>query len=343
MKIGLTYDLRSEYLAMGYSKEETAELDKEETIAGIEHALQFLGYKTERIGHVQQLMQRLLKGEKWDLVFNICEGIYGSGRESLVPALLDAFRIPYTFSPPATLALSLDKAACKRVVRDAGIPTPDFCLIRSAEDLDQPKPGFPLFVKPVSEGTGKGINESSMVKEEEKYRGVCTSLLQRFHQPVLVESYLPGREFTAGIVGSGKEARVVGVMEVLFNKNTSEFYSYENKEHYEEKVSYRNITGNLYQKCASLALRVWEITGACDGGRVDLKLNAEGEPEFIEINPLAGLNLHHSDLPILSRLNGISFQELITMIMQAAEKRIFGKPVVTTGVRRANKLLITNE
>ncbi len=336
MKIGLTYDLRSEYLAMGYSAEETAELDKEETIEGIENALRTIGYETERIGHVRSLMQRLLNGERWDLVFNICEGMYGEGRESVVPALLDAWQIPYVFSGPATLALSLDKALCKRVVQQSGIPTPDFCLVRSEADLRKEKPDFPLFVKPVSEGTGKGISERSLVRRESDFLAVCTDLLKRFNQPVLVETYLPGREFTVGVVGNGKNARVVGVMEVTFKKDIQRIYSYENKQNYEEVVDYKNVNGKLYWKCADLALQVWEAVGARDGGRVDMKLNKEGDPEFIEINPLAGLNFHDSDLPILAGLNGISFQELITMIMQAAEKRIFGHELnfIKTPVKR---------
>ncbi|MEL7588334.1 MAG: hypothetical protein AAGU19_16615 [Prolixibacteraceae bacterium] len=323
MRVGLTYDLKSEYLAMGYSAEEAAEFDREETIAGLEKALIDLGYETERIGRARNLMQRLLAGDKWDLVFNICEGMYGDGRESLVPALLDEWQIPYVFSGAATLALSLDKALCKRVVRDAGIPTPDFCLIRSEADLKNEKPAFPLFVKPVSEGTGKGISEHSLVCSEEEFIRVCTSLLQQFHQPVLVESYLPGREFTAGVIGNGHDTRVAGVMEVVFKLPVREIYSYENKQNYERVVEYRNVQGELGAKCADLALRVWKATGARDGGRVDMKLNVQGEPEFIEINPLAGLNFHDSDLPILARLNGMEFNELIGAIMQAAEKRIF--------------------
>ncbi|MGV8090277.1 MAG: ATP-grasp domain-containing protein [Mangrovibacterium sp.] len=323
MKVGLTYDLKSEYLAMGYSAEETAELDKEETIEGIENALHYLGYETERIGHARVLMQRLLDGDRWDLVFNICEGMYGDGRESLVPALLDNWQIPYVFSSPATLALSLDKAMCKRVVCDAGIPTPDFCLIRSEADLTGEKPPFPLFVKPVSEGTGKGISEHSLICNDHDFAEVCTSLLHRFNQPVLVESYLPGREFTVGVIGNGNDARVVGVMEVVFKKDIQEIYSYENKQNYEEVVEYRNVDGETGRKCAELALKVWHVTGSRDGGRVDMKLNGQGEPEFIEINPLAGLNFHDSDLPILAGLNGMSFIELISAIMKAAEKRIF--------------------
>ncbi|MBK5202947.1 MAG: ATP-grasp domain-containing protein [Prolixibacteraceae bacterium] len=331
MKIGLTYDLRSEYLSMGYSEEETAEFDKESTIEGIENALHEIGYETERIGHVKSLMKLLLQGKKWDIVFNICEGMYGQGRESIVPSLLDVYQIPYVFSGPTVLALSLDKAFCKRIVRDGGIPTPDFCVVKNNRDTQKSKPDFPLFLKPLSEGTGKGISEHSLVNSEIEYREVCCDLLDRFHQPVLVESYLPGREYTVGVVGNCTNSLVAGVMEVTFKKNVKKIYSYENKENYKEVIEYNQPEPEIYQKCSDLALKVWNILGVNDGGRVDMKLNKQGEPEFIEINPLAGLNYLDSDLPILSGLNNISFTQLISMIMRAAEKRIFGQ-ILSSGL-----------
>jgi D-alanine-D-alanine ligase len=324
MKIGLTYDLQSEYLSLGYSEEDTAELDKTETIEGIETALHSLGYETERIGNARSLMMRLFNGNRWDLVFNICEGIFGDGRESLVPAILDDWQIPYVFSGAATMALTLNKALCKRVVRDAGIPTPDFCLVRSISDLEKPKPDFPLFLKPVMEGSGKGIGDHSLVWTEEEYQAVCCHLLKRYDQPVLVETYLPGREFTVGICGNGEDTRVIGVMEVVFKKDVLEIYSYQNKQNYRDTIEYINQQGELAEKCARLALQVWEATGSRDSGRVDMKLNAMGEPEFMEINPLAGLNYKDSDLPIIARMNGMNFTQLIGAIMQAALKRTYG-------------------
>ena len=131
MNIGITYDLRDDYLSEGYSYEETAEFDRIDTIDGIDEALQALGHTTDRIGNVKQLVKRLAAGHRWDLVFNIAEGMHGAGREALVPALLDAYRIPYTFSDPFVLTLTLHKGLTKTIIRAAGIRTADFVVVET--------------------------------------------------------------------------------------------------------------------------------------------------------------------------------------------------------------------
>src|SRR5512136_3438123 len=136
MKVGITYDLRDDYLKEGYNYEETAEFDRVDTIEGIEEALTALGYTADRIGNVKQLVTRLAAGDRWDLVFNIAEGMYGIGREAVVPALLDAYRIPYTFSDPLVLALTLHKGITKQIVRALGLPTADFAVVSRPEDID---------------------------------------------------------------------------------------------------------------------------------------------------------------------------------------------------------------
>ena len=325
MKIGLTYDLRSDYLKEGYSPEETAEFDKEETIDGIENALMENGYETCRIGNARQLMNALLKGEKWDMVFNICEGMYGDGRESLVPALLDAYRIPYVFSGAVTLGISLNKAFTKRIMRDAGILTPDFFVVGNLDDTDQYHLNFPLFAKPVAEGTGKGIEGKSIINNNQELRAVCADLLKKYNQPVLVEEFLPGREFTIGIVGNHGHARVIGGMEIIYSERAENIYSYFNKENYRELIQYIPVKGKLLEECTVISLKVWSVLNGYDGGRVDLRMDKNGRINFLEINPLAGLNPVHSDLPIIARINGISYRQLIGEIMQAAINRISSK------------------
>ena len=145
MLIGLCYDLRDDYLKMGYSEEQTAEFDRIGTIDAIDKELTDMGYNTYRIGHVKSLVEKLAAGEKWDMVFNICEGMYGTGREALVPALLDAYQIPYVFSGPLVLALSLDKSITKLVVKNANIDTPDHFVVYSTDELKKGSFSFPLF------------------------------------------------------------------------------------------------------------------------------------------------------------------------------------------------------
>ena len=135
MRVGITYDLREEYLAEGYGEVETAEFDKPDTIDAIQSTLESLGFETDRIGHVRNLVARLANGDRWDMVFNIAEGLRGYGREAQVPALLDAYDIPYTFSDPLVLSLTLHKGMTKRVIRDLMIPTADFAVVESEEDI----------------------------------------------------------------------------------------------------------------------------------------------------------------------------------------------------------------
>jgi D-alanine-D-alanine ligase len=326
MKTGLCYDLRDTYLSMGYSEEETAEFDKAGTIDSLENALQANGFIVERIGNAKQLIGQLTAGKSWDLVFNICEGLNGVGRESQVPAILDLYNIPYVFSGPMVLALCLHKAMTKRVVRDLGIATPDFFVIENENDIKNISIPYPLFVKPVAEGTGKGITRESIITDSEQLFRICRPLIGAYPQGILVERFLPGREFTVGITGNGNRSKAIGTLEIIHNSGTAcnSVYSYETKENYQDLVHYRLAEKDIAVACQELALKVWKGLGCNDAGRVDLKLDENGMPSFIEVNPLAGLNPEHSDLPILARMNGIGFNNLIAMIMDAAVNRIYG-------------------
>ena len=322
MKIGITYDLRKDYLAAGFGEEETAEFDSEETIASIDRALQDLGHLTDRIGNIRSLTRRLAVGDTWDLVFNIAEGLKGFGREAQVPALLEAYGIPYTFSDPLVLSLTLHKGMAKRVIRDLGIPTPDFFLVENEADLAFIDLPFPLFVKPVAEGTGKGVDAASKITNRQQLQSVCSLLLSRYKQPVLVETFLPGREVTVGILGTGKDAVAIGAMEVvLLEKAESEVYSYRNKEKCEELVEYRPADGPLLKEASRVALLAWKGLGCRDAGRLDLRQDKDGTLMFMEVNPLAGLHPTHSDLCIIASQVGISYNDLIEGIVSSASAR----------------------
>ncbi len=323
LSIGLTYDLRSEYLALGYREEQVAEFDSDATIDALETTLRELGHQPVRIGHARSLCRRLLDGERWDLVFNIAEGLHGRGREAQVPALLELYDIPYTFSDTLVCAVTLDKAVTKRLIRDAGLNTAPFAVIRDPADIDRVALRYPLFAKPIAEGTGKGIDRQSRIENAGALRSVCRTLLDRHRQPVLVEEYLPGREFTVGLVGTGAEARIVGAMEVNFRPHAQTvIYSYEMKEKCDDYITYTRMEdGPLKEAVTQLALDAYRVLECRDAGRIDIRLDADDRPAFIEVNPLAGLHPQHSDLPILATQEGWSYRDLIGAIVDSALRR----------------------
>lgn len=331
MRIGLTYDLRSEYLAAGYSEDETAEFDSPRTIEGIEDALRELGHQTDRIGHARQLAARLVAGDRWDLVFNIAEGMYGLAREAQVPALLDAYQTPYTFSDPLVLCVCLHKGLTKLVVRQGGVPTADFAVVERLEDVGRIDLPLPLFAKPVGEGTGKGVFPTSKITDRKQLEPVCRSLLERFKQPVLVETFLSGREFTVGLLGTGADARVIGTMEIVLREQAEkEVYSFVNKEKCDDLVQYFHPCAEEDPEVAraeAIALKAWRVLGCRDGGRIDIRSDAHGQPQFIEVNPLAGLHPEHSDLPMICTARKLPYVELIGHIVRSAIARIETTPI----------------
>jgi D-alanine-D-alanine ligase len=318
MRIGVTYDLRSDYRALGLSEEETAEFDAEETIAAVCDALMGLGHTPIRIGGIKPLAKALVEGMRWDAVFNICEGLKGVAREAQVPALLEAFNVPYMFSDPLTLALALDKALCKRVVRDAGVPTADFAVIESEADIAKVALPFPLFLKPVAEGSGKGVNVRSKVDTREDLHSVARDLLKKFRQPVLVEEFLPGREFTVGITGTGAGAAVLGISEIIPGANyIGHGYGIENKEGWKDKLEVVPARDDVARAAGEVALAAWRVLRCRDGGRADVRLGADGQPRFIEVNPLAGIRPGYSDLCFIADFEGLSYQQLIGKFVDA--------------------------
>ena len=255
-----------------------------------------------------------------------CDDLVGIALQALradVPALLDAYQIPYTFSDPLVMSLTLHKGMTKRVIRDLGIPTPDFAVVEDETEAGKVDLPFPLFAKPVAEGTGKGISGSSRIESRADLARICVELLRDFEQPVLVETYLPGREFTVGVTGTGKEASALAVIEVILKSDAeSNAYSYVNKQRFEELVEYRLVKDSMAEKAAGVAVAAYKGLGCRDAGRVDLRSDIHGQPQFMEINPLAGLHPEDSDLPILNRLAGFTYLDLIDQIISSARARM---------------------
>jgi D-alanine-D-alanine ligase len=321
LRLGLVYDLKEDYLAAGFSPEAVMEFDGEETVSGLAGGLEGLGHRVERIGRGIELARRLAAGERWDLVFSIAEGVKGRSREAQVPGLCELFDQPYVFADPLSCALTLDKAMAKRVVRDHGLPTAPFAVVDVAEQAAAIDLSFPLFVKPVAEGSSKGVTGRSFARSRDDLEDACRTLIATFGQPVLVERYLPGREVTVGLVGEGDTARVVGVMEVsITGGDETHSYTALNKKEWRERVCYRLIGSDdpLTSSAAALAVACYRALGCRDGARLDVRCDDEGTPCFLEANPLPGLNAEWSDLPIIARLAGHDYGELLGWIVASA-------------------------
>ncbi len=320
MRIGVTFDQREFYLSQGMSPEDAAEFDPETAITGVCDALAGLGHEPVRIGNVKALAAQLAAGERWDAVFNICEGLKGYAREAQAPALLEAYDIPYVFSDPLTLAVALDKAWSKRIVRDHGLPTPDFAVIEKPADVAKVKLPFPLFLKPVAEGSGKGVGCKSLVKNAKELKATALDLLARFREPVLAECFLPGREFTVGIIGTDDDAKILGASEIIPAANSDGVgYGYVNKT--EWRVNIVEAEGAEAKAACGVALAAWRALRCRDGGRVDIRCDAAGKSNFIEVNPLAGITPEWSDLCLIAKRKNISYQELIGLFMASFLKR----------------------
>jgi D-alanine-D-alanine ligase len=325
MEVGLTYDLRDEYLPHpDAAPDHLGEFDSEETIDYLEAAIAHTGHVVRRIGNFESLVRFLARGESVDIVFNIAEGMWGRGREAQVPAILEAYRIPHVFSDQLTMALCLDKGMTKRLWQHAGLPTPEFCVIADPSEFAQclaPLPGRPVFVKPLHEGTSKGINGGAVAGSIAGLEAQVAWVLGTYQQPALVERCLKGPEFTVGILGNGSHARAFGVLQVKV-KDPNGIYGFIQKEECESRVGYTSVEPSALRDCLTkLALRAYHVVECKDAGRVDFRLDLDGNPYLLEINPLPGLHPTHSDLPMMAPYAGVSYDALIAEILQHAIDR----------------------
>ncbi len=332
MHIGLTYDLRDEYLAAGYSQKGTADFDQSDTIQAIDHALQTLGHTTDRIGHARGLVERLGQGDRWDLVFNTCEGLHGAAREAQVPAILDVYEVPYTLSDSRVLSVCQDKALAKTVARAAGIPTPEWFVVRKISDIASCRIPFPLIAKPLFESRGRGIDGASKVMDPTALRQLCERLLKQYQQPVLVEQFMSGREFAVGVLGSGTDAEVIGTLEIRLQPHAeADVYSYVNKAQSEEMCEFALVrrTDKRVAEAEQAALAAWRAVGGRDCGLIDLRCDGLGHPKLIEINPLSGLNPTRSLLPMIWSAGDRDYSDFIARIVESALARVSYAPMTT--------------
>ncbi len=325
MRIGIAFDLKGDFpIDRGLPDDWLEEYDSEGTIQALQGAIEALGHDAVRLGGGITFLERM-STTPVDLVFNLAEGSKGRNREAHIPALLEMLEIPYTHSDPLTLAVTLDKEMAKRIVLSEGIPTPAFKLIRNQRDTEDIRYPFPLFVKPAYEGSSKGIRSHSRVEGEEELHREIHRLLKDYGTPILVETFLPGREFTVGVLGNGSPY-VLGIMEIAPSEGSFEdfIYSVTMKREYDQRVRFScppDLPQQLLRQIEEIALDSYTVLGCRDVARIDIRLGEDGRPYFLEANPLPGLAPGYSDLVILADFMGWSYEHLIGAILRHAFER----------------------
>ena len=327
MKIGLSYDLKEAVpLGQVHSDDALEEYDYPQTIELIAAALEAGGNSVVRLGGGREFLNNVLR-ENVDIVFNIAEGRGNSrSREAQVPSVLEMLNIPYTGSDPQCLAICLDKPLTKKIVAGAGVLTPNWHVITDKKGLYEiswDEFSFPAIIKPAHEGSSKGIRFGSIVHAPKQTVEVGAKLLERYRQPVMVEEFIAGDEVTVGIIGN-LPPKVLGIMRVIPNKREDYFvYSLEVKRDWKTLVDYEcpaRLQKKALNKITESSLRAFQILGCRDFARLDFRVNPEGIPYFIEINPLPGLG-DYSDLVIIAIKLGWSYKALIGAIFSAAQER----------------------
>jgi D-alanine-D-alanine ligase len=316
------------------ARDEFAEWDAPATIAAVESALSRLG-KVVRLEATEEFPERL-RQTRPDIVFNIAEGFRGVNREAHVPAICEFFGIPYSGSDPFTLTLCLDKAKTKETLAFHGIPTPRFAVVESVEDLTERTSSLPLplFVKPLHEGSSKGITDQNLCWDRDHLAKQTRFLLENYEQPVLVEEYLPGKEFTCAVLGNRDGATVLPIVGMNFEslpKGALPIYSFDAKfvwDRPEKPLDIfqcpARITRELQASIERVALDAFRVLGCRDWARIDVRLDAAGNPNVIEVNPLPGILPDPADnscLPKAARAAGIGYDELIQSCLKYAASR----------------------
>ena len=338
-RVALLYNLRDHApLDAGAPGDALAEYDCIETVQALEDALQAGGHEVIPLEADETLIDTIRQASP-DICFNIAEGHRGEAREAQVPALLEMLGIPYTGSKILAHALSLDKAAAKRIWRDCGLLTAPFQVFRRGDEPLDPQLAFPLFVKPVGEGSGMGINGGSVVEDETALREQVRWVVRTYRQPALVETFLSGREFTVGLLGNRimpgeyppelydeRGFHLFPVLEIDVSplEEAAGLYNSYAKTEKPLDVHYlcpAPIDDALVAELQQLAVAAFEAIGALDVARVDFRLGSDDRPYLLEINTLPGLNPTYSDIVIAARAEGMSYTDLINEILNLAVDR----------------------
>lgn len=349
VRIGLAYNLKPEAPANPAGAESNsplstqsdlyAEWDAPATIDAVERALSTVGqvYRLEANADFPARLALI----RPDFVFNIAEGLYGPNRESHVPAICEFFGIPCHASDPLTLSLTLHKSRCKEILSFHGVPTAPFVLVRSVEEARNVTLPFPLFVKPAFEGSGKGITVENLCRNRAQLVQQTAALLAAYDEPVLVETYLSGAEFTVAVIGNADDARclpLVGMRFDMLPAGAPPIYGYEAKwvwDTPEKPIEIfecpANIAEGLAEEIRAVALAAYRALECRDWCRIDVRCDAAGRPMIVELNPLPGIlpdPRDNSCFPKAAAAAGMGYDDLIRTVADIAWRRISGRSLL---------------
>ncbi|KPK98829.1 MAG: hypothetical protein AMJ95_02300 [Omnitrophica WOR_2 bacterium SM23_72] len=300
-----------------------AEFDVPSTIKVIAKAIESCGFKVKRIGNVTKLLEKMDHLDV-DIVFNISEGISGRNRESQVPVLLEMIGKPFVGADALTLSLTLDKIMAKKIFIAEGIPTPRFFEVRNSDELihtDHCK--FPLIVKPRFEGSSKGLSEDSRVENKEELKKQVEFVVNTYKQPALIEEFIRGQEFTVAVVGN-EEPRALPIVQIKIDGRyqlNNKFYTFARIS--SDRLEYicpARISQKLKKRLMDLAIKTYRAVECRDFGRVDFRVDKEGNPFVLEINPLPSLSTEDVFMLVAKNI-GITYEEMIGQILDSAIKR----------------------
>ena len=329
MRVALTYNLKEKDSSK--PADYFSEFDSPETVNAIISAIQKKGHSVEPLNVNKENLINYLKKNRVDMVFNIAEGSSGKFRESEIPAILEYLNVPYTGSNTFSLALALNKAITKKILKAENIPTPRFQIFAKGNEGLDPELRFPLIAKPNREGSAKGINASNVVSDKKALFGKVGELIKDYKHEVLVEEFIEGKELTVGILENGKTV-VLPILEIDFSscaKSGEYFYSWRMKEYQGNSelglVPTFHCPARLDKKTEELvkeaALRTHRAIGCFDISRTDIRLSSDNVPYVLEINPLPGLDPKESNFPMMAYAAGMNYEDLIEAILMSASER----------------------
>lgn len=356
LRVGLTYNIKKENgpgsglsqsnlntvekffdsnLVANYShrlSDKYAEWDDSETIEAISYALSEPGHEVIRIEADEDAYDKL-RNSRPDIVFNIAEGFGGASRESAIPSILEHLGILYTASDPVTIGICHDKSRCKEALLFNGIPTPGFFVSETAVN-GYPKVSYPAFVKPLHEGSSKGIYSSSLVKTPDELNREILRIKADYSQPSIIEDYIQGREFTVAMLGNGNNVQVLPIVEINMDTLPPDFpkiYSYEVKWYFDTRENKLDIftcpakiNKKLKEKIEEICLKAFKVLRLRDWARMDVRCDGEENPYIIEVNPLPGVLPDPDDnscFPKAAREVGMDYNRLIQKVLSLALQR----------------------